>query len=202
RSHHPDPHGRLGRGVVVHPSLPIIGIMERPLENYRGIPGTIYSDAFVASHHFYFECLFGHPVYGALVIPGIAGEHFDVLRHYSRLAGFGVMLVDEADDANRVEWSAADGKPRIHYRLTAADKERLRYAAARAVEVMFAAGAKEVLLPSDETPRFNSAGEARRCADLQFAPHRTVITSSHAQASVKMGEDESRTMTNSRGESR
>lgn len=208
RSRHPDPAARIGRGLVLHPSLPVIGVMDAPLTNYRGIPGTVYSDAFVESHHVYFESLFGHPVYGSLVIPGIGAEHFRVLRELPRLIGFGAMLVDEVDDANRVEWSAADGKPRIHYQLGARDRERLRYAAARAVEIMFAAGAKEVLLPSHErvgplqAPRFTRAEEARYCSELRFEPHRTVVTSAHAQATVKMGEDASRTLTNSRGESR
>ena len=208
RSGHPDPYGRIGRGLVIHPSLPIIGIMEHPLTNYRGIPGTIYSDAFVASHGFYFESLFGQPVYGSLVVPGIGEEHFDVWREMPRLAGFGAMLVDDVDDANRVVWSAADGKPRIHYQLTEGDRNRLRIAAQRGVEVMFAAGARSVLLPSSERigplarPRFTNAAEAQYCRDLKFEPHRTVITSAHAQASTKMGEDEQRTTTNSRGESR
>lgn len=208
RSHHPDPHARIGHGLVTHPSLPIIGMMDAPLTNYRGIPGTVYSDAFASSHRFYFESLFGHPVYGALIIPGIGDEHFDVLRHLSSLAGFGVMLVDDVDDANRVEWSATDGKPRIHYQLTDGDRERLRIAARHGVELMFAGGAHSVLLPSSERigplarPRFASPNEARHCAGLRFEPHRTVLTSAHAQATVKMGEDEQRTVTNSRGESR
>lgn len=208
RSRHPDPHQRIGRGMVTHPSLPIIGIMEQPLSNYRGIPGTVYSDAFVASHGFYFETLFGQPVYGSLVIPGIGEEHFSVLRELPRLIGFGAMLLDDVDDANRVEWSATDGKPRIHYQLTEGDRERLRIAAQKGVEVMFAAGAKSVLLPSSERigplpmPRFRNAAEAQHCADLRFEPHRTVLTSAHAQATTKMGEDERRTTTNSRGESR
>jgi choline dehydrogenase-like flavoprotein len=208
RSRHPDPHGRIGRGLVIHPSLPIIGIMEHPQTNYRGIPGTIYSDAFVASHGFYFESLFGQPVYGSLVLPGIGEEHFDVWREMPRLVGFGAMLLDDVDEANRVVWSAADGNPRIHYQLTDGDRKRLRIAAQRGVEVMFAAGAKSVLLPSSERigplarPRFRNASEAQYCSDLKFEPHRTVITSAHAQASTKMGEDEQRTTTNSRGESR
>jgi choline dehydrogenase-like flavoprotein len=69
RSGHPDPHGLLGRGLVLHPGLPIIGIMDAPLTNYRGITGTIYSDHFYATHGFYYECLFGHPVCGSLVLP-------------------------------------------------------------------------------------------------------------------------------------
>ena len=40
------------------------------------------------------------------------------------------------------------------------------------------------------------------CSDLRFEPHRTTLTSAHAQATTKMGEDERRTTTNSRGESR
>ena len=207
RSRHPDPHGRMGRGLVVHPSLPVIGIMDQVLENYRGIPGTVCSDAFADSHHVYFECLFGHPAYASVVIPGSGAEHFEIFRKYSQLAGFGIMLVDEVDDANRVEWSAADGKARIHYQLTDADKDRLRFAASRAVEVMFAAGAKRVLLASDEpigplqAPRFSRPEEARHCSALRFEPHRTSLSSAHAQASMKMSVDPARGMTNSRGES-
>ena len=208
RSGHPEPHGRLGRGLVTHPSLPIIGIMDQPQSNYRGIPGTVYSDAYFRSHGFYFESLFGQPVYGSLVIPGVGVEHFDVLRRLPQLIGFGVMLLDDVDDANRVEWSAAEGKPRIHYQLTEGDRERLRFAAQRGVEIMFAAGARSVMLPSSERigplrrPRFSNAAEARHCADLRFEPHRTTLTSAHAQATTKMGEDERRTAMSSRGESR
>lgn len=201
RSNHPDPNGRIGRGLVIHPSLPVIGVMENPIENYRGIPGTIYSDAFSESHHFYLECLFGQPVYGSVVVPGSGPEHFDVLKNYSRLAGFGIMLVDEVDDTNRTEWNAAAGKSRIHYQLSSDDQNRMRFAAARAVEVMFAGGATEVILTSDEMPRFKGASDASQCAKLRFDPHRTTITSAHAQATVKMSEDARLAVTNSRGES-
>jgi choline dehydrogenase-like flavoprotein len=201
RSNHPDPDHRIGRGLVIHPSLPVIGVMEKPIENYRGIPGTIYCDAFSESHHFYLECLFGHPVYGSVVVPGSGPDHFDVLKNYTRLGGFGIMLVDQVDDANRVQWQAADGTSRIHYRLTNEDQERLRFAAARAVEVMFAGGAKEVMLTSAEMPRFTSASDAVQCTKLRFEPYRTTITSAHAQATVKMSEDARQAMTSSRGES-
>ncbi|MEA2163828.1 MAG: hypothetical protein QOK37_1955 [Thermoanaerobaculia bacterium] len=207
RSRHPDPHGLIGRGLVLHPSLPVIGVFDRVLENYRGIPGTVYSDAFRDSHSFYFESLFGHPVYGALVLPGTGAEHFELMRNLPKLAGFGVMLVDETSDTNRVVWSSADGRPRIHYQLSERDKDRLRFGAARAVETMFAGGAKEVLIASDEMlgsrgiPRFRDPSEARHCSDLKFIAHRTVLTSAHAQATAKMSDDPKRGVVNARGES-
>jgi choline dehydrogenase-like flavoprotein len=207
RSGHPDPQGLLGRGLVLHPGLPIIGLMEEPLTNYRGVGGTVYSDHFYDSHGFYYESLFGHPVYGAVVLPLSGPEHFDLMRRFDRIAGFGVMLVDSAASNNRVEWHAPTGTRRIRYRLSEGDRNRLRVAATTGVEIMFAGGAKEVLLASTESigplraPRFRHPAEAEHCAALAFGPHESTITSSHCQATVKMGEDPSRSMVDSRGES-
>lgn len=207
RSEHPDPHGLLGRGLILHPGLPIIGLMESPLTNYRGITGTVYCDHFYRSHGFYYETLFGHPVYGSVVLPAIGSEHFDLMRQFDRIAGFGVMLIDTPARPNRVEWHAPDGARRIMYRLSDADRARLRIAARKGVEILFAGGAREVLLPSTESigplsaPRFRRAADAAHCDALQFEPHRTALSSSHCQATVKMGEDPSNSMIDSRGES-
>ena len=207
RSGHPDPQRLIGRGLILHPGLPIVGLMDAPLTNYRGITGSIYSDHFYESHGFYYECLFGHPVYGSVVLPFTGVEHFDLMRQYSRIAGFGVMLVDTPTQANRVEWHRSTGQRRIFYSLSPADRERLRVAARTGVEIMFAAGAREVMLPSAETigplqrPRFTQPHEAVHCAGLTFAPHQTTITSSHCQATVKMGEDPATSVVDSRGRS-
>lgn len=207
RSKHPDPHKILGTGLVIHPSLPIGGIMDQTLTNYRGISGSIYSDHFFESDGFYFECLFGHPVYGSVVLPYIANEHFELMLKFRQLAGFGVMLIDTVDRRNRVEWDAAGGRSNIHYRLGSDDKRRLRIAAQKGVEIMFAAGAREVILPSEEPighlpyPRFKKPADASHCTDLQFLPHQTTITSAHCQATIKMGDDPKQSMINSRCES-
>jgi choline dehydrogenase-like flavoprotein len=207
RSGHPDPDHVLGRGLILHPGLPIVGVMPSPLTNYRGITGTVYSDHFYETHGFYFESLFGQPVYGSLVLPGIGDEHYELMRQLDRCAGFGVMLVDSVTASNRVEWHAPTGAPRIYYGLSSGDRDRLRFAARTGIEIMFAAGAREVLLCSTESippldaPRFTSPTAAAACAALQFAPYQTTITSSHCQATVKMGEDPKRSVVNSRGES-
>jgi choline dehydrogenase-like flavoprotein len=207
RSQHPDPHDLLGKGLVLHPSLPVIGVMADEIAGHRGIEGSMYSDHYFASDGYYLECLFGHPLYGSALLPGFGPEHFELMLQYRKLAGFGVMLIDGAEPANRVMWNRARGRADIHYRLGTDDKARLRRAARRAVEVMFAAGAREVLLPSEESlgpngsARFTSAAEAAHCADLQFAPHQTVLTSAHCQATVKMGEDVHDSLIDSRCES-
>ena len=134
------------------------------------------------------------------------------------VALFGVMLLDSVDADNRVTWQpgeagneagdeAAGGRARIRYRLPASDRSRLAFAAEEAVRVMFAAGAREVLLPSEEplgpleTPRFRTPDEAAFCRELAFAPETTVLGSSHAQGTLKMGDDPARAVVNARCES-
>lgn len=81
RSAHPDPYDLIGRGLVLHTSLPIVGMMDRPIANYRGITGTHYSDHYRLSHGFYFACLFGHPNYAAALMPGVGRGPWTAADH-------------------------------------------------------------------------------------------------------------------------
>jgi choline dehydrogenase-like flavoprotein len=207
RSGHPDPEQRIGRGLVLHPSLPFIGRAPFEVAGHRGIEGTVYSDHFAASDGFYFECLFGHPLYGASVLPGIGNEHFELMLSYRRLFGFGAMLVDESEDANCVRWDGVRERTSIVYRLSDTDAKRLRKAAGIGIQILFAAGAEAAWLASEErlgplpTPHFRRASEAEHTRHLRFVPQQTTLTSAHAQATTRMGRDPRRSLLNSRGES-
>jgi len=206
RSGYPDLHDTVGRGLILHPSLPIAGVFDRQIRNYRGITGSAYSDYYYRTHGFYYECLFDHPVNAAIAIPRIGAEHFERMLAYRKLAGFGAMLVDSVTMSNRVTWNSSTGKPDIAYRLSDGDKSRMRIAARTGVEIMFAAGADEVFLTSDESigplpyPIFKNSADAGYCDDLTFRPNATLLTSAHCQATAKMGEDVSSSVVNARCE--
>jgi choline dehydrogenase-like flavoprotein len=150
--------------------------------------------------------MFGHPVYGAALLPGFGSAHYEMLLDYRRIAGFGVMLIDTVNQNNRVEWSRLERKANIHYAIGEDDAGRLRFAAERAVEIMFAAGAREVVIPAEgplgslPSAHLSSAEQARHCRDLSFEPHRTVLTSAHPQATMKMSARPTEGMLNARGE--
>jgi choline dehydrogenase-like flavoprotein len=208
RSEYPDPQRVVGRGLVLHPSLPIAGVFDHDVVGYRGITGAIYSDHFYGSHGFYYECLFDHPLNAAIAVPGIGAEHFAIMSSYARLAGFGVMLVDAVDPSNRVDWDAGSGAPAIRYHLTPSAKERLRFAARTGIEIMLAAGSKEAILTTEErlgtltNATFKTRQDAALCEKLEFAPGQTFLSSAHCQATMKMGEDPARCVVDSRGETR
>jgi choline dehydrogenase-like flavoprotein len=206
RSEAPDPSDVIGRGLVLHPSLPLGGLFDRRITNYQNIAGTYYSDHFHATHGLMLECLFDHPVNTSLAVPSFGREHFETMLQYRNLAGFGVMLVDSVDPNNRVTWKASSGKASIHYALAGSDVERLRFGARRSVEIMFAAGAREVFLASDEPiaalkrPHFSTVAQSQAIDLMTFRPYQTLLASAHCQASAKMGADPRNSVFNARGE--
>lgn len=190
---------RIGEGLIMHPSVPLIGVFEHRINLLEGLDSATFLDAFGVAPGFIFETMSGLPAYGALLIPGTGLEVYDRITKFNHSAGFGVMLVDTPSPGNRVRLEN-DGSVALDYALSENDKKRFRTGVALAVRMMFLAGAKEVIIPSNENflgldnfdPMVGSYLTNIEQADLieknlQFIPNRTLLTSAHLQASNKIG---------------
>jgi len=183
----------VGRGVVIHPSLPLVGEFKERIDATRGLTASVYVDAHARSGGFFFESMPGLPSYVAMLVPGSGPEVLAQLRRYRNLAGFGVMLVDTPHPRNRVRLAEGGERALVDYQLRGSDPERFRAGIAEAVRTLFAAGAERVIVPSNEAgiPRvFTRAEEARLIeTQLRFVSSRTILTSAHMQGSLKLAAD-------------
>jgi choline dehydrogenase-like flavoprotein len=190
---------QIGHGVILHPSMPVLGKFDRMIDAMAGTQASVYVDDRLMDRGYALESMSAEPVYAAIMSPGPAMHIWEVVRSYRNLAGFGVMLIDTAAGENRLVVDK-QGEPKIEYRLSEQDKERFREGVTEAVRVMLRAGAREVYLPTTEDllGRHESNGlqplvltsidEAAKAAkNLQFIPNRTILTSAHMQATDKMG---------------
>jgi choline dehydrogenase-like flavoprotein len=188
----------IGRGIVAHPAVPVIGRFADAIDAQRGTPATVYVDDLAIPRRCIFEAMSAPPQYAALMTAGSGRLIYDVVAHYRNLAGFGAMLIDEPSPDNRITLDAA-GNPEIRYELSASDRARLGFAVEEGARMMFRAGAIEVLVPSYElaggiaSPRgdgcvFTDSSQVRGLAGrLRFVPNCTLVTSAHLQSSDKMG---------------
>lgn len=148
---------------------------------------------------FIYETMGGLPGYGALLIPGSGKQVYDELVNFNDYAGFGCMLVDTPSENNRIVLDES-GDTVLQYTLSDADKDRFRIGVAIGIRMMFLAGAKKVVIPTNENvlglpdfdPMVGTCLTDISQADLveqnlQFLPNRTVLTSAHLQATNKMG---------------
>jgi len=185
----------IGRGVVLHVSMPIMGLFDGYVDALSGTEASVYVSDKLMSDGYALESMSDQPLYAALMSPGPPMHTFEMVRSYRHLAGFGVMLIDTPSPLNRVTLDK-DGEPIVSYTLSEADKIRFRRGVAEAVRIMFLAGAKQVFLPTTEDILGDGASPViltdRKQADaveknLRFIPNQTIITSAHMQATNKMG---------------
>ena len=184
----------VGRGPVLHPSFPVFGVFDRTIDAQKGTACSIYVDD-LARKGLVFECASGDPAYVGLLLPAVEPELGQLLKNFSRLAGFAVMLVDSPQRGNGVS-----AGPTIRYRLGDHDRRTLAHGVALACKMMLKAGARRVLLPSTEDLLEDGAPQRGRLVsitrvaqlsqverNLRFVPGRTLLTSAHLQATCKVG---------------
>ncbi|MGE0458726.1 MAG: GMC family oxidoreductase N-terminal domain-containing protein, partial [Bauldia sp.] len=192
-----NPH--VGRGLILHPSVPLLGLFDRTINLLEGLDSATYVASFGVTPGFIYETMSGLPAYGALLVPGSGKQVYEEMSRFNDYVGFGCMLVDTPSADNRVILDDS-GNTALQYALSASDIDRFRIGVAIGVRMMFLAGAKKVIVPSNENllgdPGFDpmvgiyltdiaQADLVER--NLAFVPNRTVLTSAHLQASNKMG---------------
>ncbi len=193
------PNDQIGRGAVMHASMPVLGKFDENVDVLSGTQASVFVDDYLISRGYALESMSAEPLYGAIMAMGPAKYSLDMIQMYRKLGGFGVMLIDTPSPDNRVVLDK-DGEPTVQYTLSESDKVRFRRGVAQAVEIMFRAGAKEVFLPTNEDILGrNTTGrleplvltESRQAAavekNLQFIPNRSIVTSAHLQATNKLG---------------
>lgn len=189
---------RVGKGLIMHPSFPLIGLFNERINLLEGLDSATYLEAFGVTPGFVFETMSGLPGYGAVLIPGNGIDVYNHITKFNQSAGFGVMLVDTPSDNNCVALN--NGSVVLNYTLSESDKARFRTGVAIAIRMMFLAGAKQVIIPTNENvlgadnfdPMVGVYLNDIKQADLveknlQFIPNRTVLTSAHLQATNKLG---------------
>lgn len=199
-----DGSGQVGRNLHLHPSVMVAGSFDEDLQPYRGIPQSYYVDEFIdlaADPHrgVILMPITGFPILTSANLPGFGREHFEHMKTFSRTAGLLALLHDRS--GGRVSPGASPAKPKIEYALEADDAEQLADGLVHCAEVLFAAGAREVLVPYHRTPLRLAPGDdlgaiRRRGVAIGEIP----IASTHPQSTCRMGGDPARSVVNAFGE--
>jgi hypothetical protein len=196
------PGSQIGKGLVMHPSLPIIGVFEEEIDLLQGLDSATHVDAFGPTPGFIYETMSGLPAYGALLVPGRGEDVYRIISQFQNSAGFGLMRIDSSAPTNCVRLNADGVNVDLDYVLTDEDKQQMQLGTAIAIRMMFLAGAKTVVIPSNENvldlpdyrpthPLFLTDPAQADLVEqhLEFVPNRTLLTSAHLQGTNKMGAD-------------
>ncbi|HEX7291229.1 MAG TPA: GMC family oxidoreductase [Conexibacter sp.] len=166
----------VGRGLCFNMGAPLTAEMEQPVRAYEGLQISHYG--IPSQNGFVFETWFNPPVAQAVNMPGWFEQHFANMRAYDRLMAVGV-LVGTASNA-RVR-RALTGGPGIAYKPEKRDLQTLARGLQMLGGVLFAAGAKRVMLNTWGYDELRGPGELDRIERIVSDPDYVTLGTGHPQ---------------------
>jgi choline dehydrogenase-like flavoprotein len=153
---------QVGRNLRIHPACWVGARFDEEVRGWEGVMQSYAVDEW-EDHGLLLEATFTPLAFGGQWLPGIGPEHQERLLNYDHVASTGVHLSDRSSGRIGI---ARDGSLRITYGLTSEDARRLTFGIARAVELFYAAGAREVYPQVAGIPRISQ----KQAADLEASP--------------------------------
>ncbi|HLK12332.1 MAG TPA: GMC family oxidoreductase [Candidatus Binatia bacterium] len=185
----------IGRGLHTHPNAKVVGIFEERLDPWIGTHQAFHV------HHFLDEgILIGYaavpPGLLAAALPGFGAEHAARMRLYNHMLTAAALIEDEGE--GRVVLGP-DRQPYMFFDLTGRDLERVHRGVALAAELLFAAGARRVLLPFADLPELTGPEELRRIAARPRVARGIELMTVHIMGTARMAPDPARGATDASG---
>lgn len=188
--------GQLGQNLTIHPSATLVAIFDEEVRGWRGAHQAYQVSEFLGE---------GMIVTAASLPPALVAatlhEHGpaldELMQEYNRMVVAGCLVEDTV--AGSVRMLPGVG-PVASYKLTERDRARLALGLARSAEVMFAAGARQVLLPIKGAGGPMDADAARRFLANRLERDAMQLFTVHAMGTARMSGDPSRGVVSSFGE--
>ena len=194
RSGFRSPSGALGRNLRVHPACWVGARFDQEVRGWDGVMQSYAVDEWERMG-ILLEATFTPLAFGGQWLPGVGAEHQERLLAFGNIASTGVHLSDKS--SGRVGLGR-DGSLRISYRLNKDDRDRLVFGIARAAELLYAAGAREVYPQISGLPIIDR-GEI---ASLEASPPRRAalrLEAFHPMGTARMDADPQRGVTDTDG---
>lgn len=198
----PDPHDQLGRGLRIHPGGVVAGVFDERVDGVYGIPQSYECTEFLdfspgSDKRVWITTAFAHPIGAAAIMPGFGASHMSLMRKYAHIGVLTAMVHDETSGRVRL---AKDGAPILDYKMLPSDCEQLALGLRKAAEILFAAGAREVILPAISPVRMKKPAEVEAITSEITRPHEIPLTAVHPMGTMRLGDDPKRAVVKSTGE--
>jgi choline dehydrogenase-like flavoprotein len=198
----PDPFKQTGQNLRLHPGGVVAGRFDHDIDAVHGIPQSYECTEWLSfeegsDKRVWIVPAFAHPIATAAILPGFGAPHMRSMRDYNRLAVLTAMVHDETSGRVTLD---RDGRPSLDYEMILSDCEQLGRGLRACARLLFAAGAKEVIIPAVVPRRLTRVADIDRVDLRQVDPREFPLTSVHPMGTMRMGENPAEAVVNSVGE--
>jgi choline dehydrogenase-like flavoprotein len=187
--------GQLGRNLTLHPNAKVIAFFDEEVTGWHGVHQAFQVREFM-DEGILITAVNIAPSLIALSLPFHGRELGELMADYNHMLTAGCLIEDTGTGRVR---SIPGAGPQVFYQITDEDAARVVRGVALTAEVMFAAGARRVLLPFEGAPEARDPAEVRSLLARPVPKRSIELFTVHLMGTARMSEDPARGVVDSYG---
>jgi choline dehydrogenase-like flavoprotein len=188
----------LGNNLSLHPNLKVVAIFDEDVTSWRGAHQAFQVREFADRGLGCFAAVNVPPSVLAMSFLQRGRALGELMQQYNRMVVAGLLCEDTA--TGRVRTIA--GRPQAFYQLANRDAANMQRGLSLLSELLFAAGARRVLLPfghAGSARELCGPDDARRLLDEPMRPREWEVVTVHLMGTARMGRDRGASVTDAFG---
>ncbi|HEU4732330.1 MAG TPA: GMC family oxidoreductase [Kofleriaceae bacterium] len=190
RSGFRSPSGQLGHNLTMHPNVKVVAIFDEDVTGWKGVHQAFQVREF-QDQGLLFAAVNMPPSILAMSFPHRGAALGELMQSYDRMVLAGMLCEDTTSGQVRV----INGRPQAFYQLADADAANLKRGVVLLSELLFAAGAKRILMPFHHAAELHGPDEARRLLDRDLPARGWEVVTVHMMGTARMGADRTAAVT-------
>jgi choline dehydrogenase-like flavoprotein len=187
RSGFRSPSGYVGKNLSMHPNVKVVAIFDESVANWKGAHQAFQVREF-QEQGLIFAAIGMPPSVLAMSFPHRGAQLGRLMDQYDHMLLAGMLCEDTTTGRVRT----INGKPQAFYQLAEADAANLKRGVSLLSELLFAAGAKRIMLPFHGAPDLANADDARKLLDQNIPAKGWEVVTVHMMGTARMGADRTR----------
>ncbi|HEY1586872.1 MAG TPA: GMC family oxidoreductase [Polyangia bacterium] len=188
---------QVGRNFLCHPNAKVVGVYDKPIHAWKGTIQGNQIREFI-DEGLMITTSMVPPALLAMSFPYFGARSWEVMRDYDKMLAAGCLVEDTG--TGRVGLDLF-GEAKMRYDVNDRDFHTLVRGVALSAEILFASGARRVLLPFDFLPALESPDEIATLFAHQIPKDEVECLTVHAMGTCRMGVDKRASVVDPHGES-
>ncbi|MGE5185377.1 MAG: GMC family oxidoreductase [Acidobacteriota bacterium] len=190
--------GTLGQNLSLHPNVKVVAIFDEDVTGWKGAHQAFQVREFAEQGLGCFAAVNIPPSVLAMSFPHRGKQLGELMQQYNHMLVAGLLCEDTTTGRVRT----INGRPQAFYQLSEHDAANMQRGLVLLSELLFAAGARRVLLPFGHdtgAKELASADEARRVLAEPIPPRGWEVVTVHMMGTAAMGTDRTASVTDEHG---
>ena len=187
--------GGIGGNLSLHPNVKVVAIFEEDVTGWKGAHQAFQVREFADQGLGCFAAVNVPPSVLAMSFPHRGAELGQLMDQYNHMVVAGLLC----EDTTTGHVKTINGRPQAFYQLSKHDAANMQRGLVLLADMLFASGAKKVMLPFHHARELTSADEARRVLADPIPPKGWEVVTVHMMGTARMGKERTTAVTDEFG---